>query len=59
MPTTRTLDEVLYDLAMSTPYPTDAVVDDFVRRYPAYAEDIVDLAADLVHSFFLRNYPME
>lgn len=45
--TTPTLDDVLEDLALTSAKPDAEVLGDFLRRYPHYAEEIVDFAAEL------------
>jgi len=41
------LQDALYALALAKPVPDAAVLDDLVRRYPQYAEQLTDMAVAL------------
>lgn len=41
------LDDVLSDMALTSARPDAKVVADYVRRYPQFAEELVDFAAEL------------
>ena len=48
MPNATSLDEVLYQFSLAKPVPDAELIDKFVRRYPAYATAITDLAVSIV-----------
>jgi len=45
--TAESLRDALYALALAKPAPNAAVLDDLVRRYPEYAEQLTDMAVTL------------
>ena len=45
---TMPLDDVLYAFAMATPIPDPGTLEEFTRKYPAYADDLTDFAVDLL-----------
>jgi hypothetical protein len=47
MPTPTSLDDVLYELALTSTCPNADVINDFVRRYPEHSHEIVEFAAEL------------
>jgi len=42
----RPLDDVLYEFSIASAEPDAALLDEFTRRYPEYAEALTDLAVD-------------
>jgi hypothetical protein len=43
----RRLDDVLYEFSLASAVPDAAVLDEFARKYPEYAEVLTDLAVDI------------
>ncbi|WP_063781928.1 hypothetical protein [Bradyrhizobium viridifuturi] len=45
---TMPLDDVLYAFAMARPIPDPGTLEEFTRKYPAYADELTDFAVDLL-----------
>jgi hypothetical protein len=45
---TMPLDDVLYAFAMAQPVPDPGTLEEFTRKYPAYADDLTEFAVDLL-----------
>ena len=40
--------DILYSFAVAQPIPTKELLDEWVRLYPEYTQDLLDLAVELI-----------
>jgi len=51
-----TLSDALYELSLAQRVPDAPLLDEFVRRYPEYADDLTDFAIILFVRYHSRMY---